>query len=160
MVRSATIHLMHGFIGFGKTTIAKRLALELPAVRLNNDEFMERLYGRDLPEELFRKNYDRIDGVIWDLAEQIAKAGVDVIIDLGAWSREGRKVQFERAKKITDNVVFHNVICDMEVAKQRAIARTKSDDKIIFINEDVFETLRSRYEPISEDEGYPIISHK
>jgi len=36
----ATIHLMHGFGGFGKTTIAKKLAKDLPAVRLTNDEFI------------------------------------------------------------------------------------------------------------------------
>jgi predicted kinase len=60
----ATIHLMHGFIGFGKTTIAEKLAKELPAVRLNNDEFMELLYGRNPPPELYQDYYNRIDGVI------------------------------------------------------------------------------------------------
>lgn len=37
---------MHGFIGFGKSTIAKQLAESLPAVRLNNDDWMVELYGR------------------------------------------------------------------------------------------------------------------
>ena len=33
----ATIHLMVGFIGFGKTTIAKKLEKEPPAVHLTHD---------------------------------------------------------------------------------------------------------------------------
>ena len=156
----STIHLMHGFIGFGKTTVAKRLADELPAVRLNNDECMVLLYGRNQPEEQFRENYDKVENLIWELAAQIIKAGTDVIIDLGAWSREGRKHQFTRAKKITENVIFHNVICDMEVAKQRAVSRTESSEQEMFIDEDIFEALLKKFEPISPNEGYPVINHE
>lgn len=31
----ATIHIIHGYIAFGKTTLAKKLAQELPAVHLD-----------------------------------------------------------------------------------------------------------------------------
>jgi predicted kinase len=156
---SATIHIMHGFIGFGKTAIAKQMAAELPAVRLNNDELMVRLYGRNPPAENFQEYYNRIDGLIWCLAEQIVKAGIDVIIDLGGWSRQGRKEQFDHANKITDKVLFHKVICDLEVAKQRTVARTNFDEKELRIDEAAFDVLYKKFEPMSEDEGYPIINH-
>ena len=155
----ATIHLIHGFIGFGKTTVAKKLAAELPAVRLTNDEFMEQLYGRNPPAEMFDDYYNRIDGLIWNLAEKIIKAGVDVIIDSGFWSKEFRRANFARAKSITDNVVFHKIECDMETAKQRVLARTNSDNKELEINENTFEIRRKDFEPISESEGYEIITH-
>lgn len=48
------IHLICGFIGFGKTTYAKRLEQELPAVRFTHDEIMCARYGRspeDFPEK-------------------------------------------------------------------------------------------------------------
>jgi predicted kinase len=155
-----TIHLIHGFSGFGKTSFAKELASKLPAVRLTNDEFMVRLYGRrPSPESVYIDCYNKIDSLIWDLAEQIIKTGVDVIFDYGFWTYENRKIAFEKAKKLTDNVVFHNITCDMNVAKQRTLARTESDMDQLLINEEIFETLLMQYEPLSTDEGYPTINH-
>ena len=157
---TATIHFTHGFIGFGKTTVAKKLAAELPAVRLNNDEFMVRLYGRNPPEEIFQDYYARIEELIWELTEQIVNVNIDVIIDAGVWSREARKKAFDRARQMTDKVIFHNVMCDMETAKQRAIARTSIGEHELVTDENVFEMLLPKFEPISPDEGYTIINHK
>ena len=156
----ATIHLMHGFIGFGKTTIAKKLARELPAVRLNNDEFMESLYGRNPPAEMFQEYYDRIDDLLWSLAEQITKVGIDVIMDIGFWSKETRAKVFARAKTITEGVIFHSVRCDMETAKQRMLTRTASDKSELQIDEAAFDKFRAQFEPMEESEGYEIIIHK
>ena len=69
----ATIHLMVGFIGFGKSTIAKKLAAEISAVCLSHDDFMVMLYGRNLPEDEFRTKYDVVDEMLWSLATQIIK---------------------------------------------------------------------------------------
>lgn len=79
----ATIHLMVGFMGFGKTTIAKQLEKNLPAVRLTHDEFMVKLYGRNMPYAEFHSNYNKVDKVLWDLAEKIIKTDTDVIMDYG-----------------------------------------------------------------------------
>ena len=43
---SAEIHLIHGFMGFGKTTLAKQLEKSLPAIRFTHDEIMLNRYGR------------------------------------------------------------------------------------------------------------------
>ena len=45
MAAEPTIHLMCGLVAAGKTTLARRLAHDLPAVRLTRDEWMLRLYG-------------------------------------------------------------------------------------------------------------------
>jgi predicted kinase len=44
-----TTHLIHGYVGAGKTTFARRLEQELPAIRFSHDEWMTRLYGDDPP---------------------------------------------------------------------------------------------------------------
>jgi adenylate kinase family enzyme len=36
----ATAHLLNGYLGVGKTTLARRLEHELPAVRFTHDEWM------------------------------------------------------------------------------------------------------------------------
>src|SRR5688572_8578404 len=47
----ATAHLIHGFVGAGKTTFAKRLAAETGAIRLSMDEWYLRLYTGGEPTE-------------------------------------------------------------------------------------------------------------
>lgn len=156
---AATIHLIHGFIGFGKSKISKELAHELPAVVLNNDDFMAKLYGKNPPAEMFRDYYNRIDGLIWDLAENIVRAGTDVIIDYGFWTRQSRAEAYARAKKITENVVFHNVQCDMDTARQSVIERNRRHPDVLFIDAATFDLFRPQFEPISDDEHYPVINH-
>jgi predicted kinase len=34
----ATAHLIHGFLGVGKTTLARRLEQMIPAIRFSHDE--------------------------------------------------------------------------------------------------------------------------
>lgn len=41
----ATAHLIHGFLGVGKTTFARQLEERLPAIRFSHDEWMARRYG-------------------------------------------------------------------------------------------------------------------
>ena len=155
----ATIHLMNGFIGFGKTTIAKQLALDLPAVCLTHDEFMVKLYGCDIPETDFRSDYDRVDDILWDLDAQIVRCGGDVIMDYGFWSHQARDKAYAKAKQLTDNVVFHVVQCDMQTAKQRTLMRTEEDQNALHISEDEFDALAKQYEPWDSMDNYPVVWH-
>ena len=56
------IHLIHGFIGFGKTTLAKQLEKSLPAIRFTHDEVMLSKYGRN-PND-FEIKYNLVDDFI------------------------------------------------------------------------------------------------
>ena len=49
------LHLIHGFVGAGKTTFAKKLEHFLPAVRFTHDEWMSKLYGENPPLEHFNE---------------------------------------------------------------------------------------------------------
>lgn len=155
----ATIHLMVGFMGFGKTTVAKELAQKLPAICLTHDEFMVKLYGRNMPYHEFHPNYDKVDDVLWDLAEKIIKTGTDVIMDYGFWSHQDREKAYNHAKRITPNVVFHYVYCDMETAKRRILKRSQENLDELFIREDEFDTLAQKFEPWNCTDDYPVILH-
>ena len=155
----ATIHLMVGFMGFGKTTLAKQLAKIIPAVRLTHDDLMVKLYGRNMPYAEFHPNYDKIDTVLWDLAEKIIKTGTDVIMDYGFWSHKDRENAWQRAKKITNNIVFHYIDCDLKIAKERIIKRSKDNSDELYIREDEFDTLAKKFEPWYYMDDYPVIFH-
>ena len=155
----ATIHLMIGFMGFGKTTIAKNLATELPAVCLTHDDYMVALFGRNLPEDEFREKYKLVDNMLWSIARKIINCNTDVIMDYGFWSKEKRAEAYKRAISITPDVIFHNVLCDMQTAKERLLKRSATDHETLDIDENCFDTLSQKFEPIDDTENYKVINH-
>lgn len=82
----ATLYLMVGLPGTGKTTAAKRIEVEQQALRLTKDEWMKALYGADNPEAAS----DVIEGRLVDIALRALELGVDVVIDFGLWGRDER----------------------------------------------------------------------
>jgi hypothetical protein len=79
----ATAHLIHGFLGVGKTTFARQLEERLPAIRFTQDEWMARLYGDDPPVEHFAEFYRRV----WEQMEGVwprcLELGLNVVLDFG-----------------------------------------------------------------------------
>ena len=78
--------LMCGLPGSGKTTLAKRLASEVPAVRLSPDDWKHAL-GMDYYDEPGRK---RLEARLWLLAQELLTLGQSVVMENGFWAREER----------------------------------------------------------------------
>lgn len=151
----ASVHLICGFAGTGKTTIARKLAVQMNAVRLTPDELMTDLYGRGISESEYREKREKIDRLIWNLAEQIVCAGGNVILDYGFWSRESRQKAVERAKIFCDSITFHQVECDFETAKRRLRERDAGK-----LDEAAFDALAQKYESIGTDERFDVIYYR
>lgn len=81
-----TLILMCGLPGSGKTTLAKRLERERPALRLTPDEWMGPLFGDGYNE----KGRAAVEALQWKIADRALGLGVDVILDFGFWSRQER----------------------------------------------------------------------
>ena len=62
----ATVHLLCGRPGSGKTTFARELEKTHKAVRYTYDEWMVQLYGRS-PEQ-FETLFNRVSNLIWRIA--------------------------------------------------------------------------------------------
>ena len=152
-----TIHLMVGFMGFGKTTIAKELEAKIPALRLTHDELMIKSYGTN-PDD-FQTKYQIIDDKIRKKTAEYIQKGQDVILDYGFWTHQKREEYYKWAKTLTNNVVFHNVYCDLDVAKQRVLIRTQDDKNSLYIDENTFDTLAKQYEPWNYLDDYPVVLH-
>ena len=155
MIKTPTIHLIVGFIGAGKTTMAKCLADKIMAERFTHDEIMVEKYGRN-PDD-FETKYKIVDAFIREEAAKYIQAGKDVILDYGFWSHKGRNEYYQWAKSLTDHVVFHVVNCDLKIAKSRALNRTQNDDEALFIDENAFDKFLAMYEPWSLEDNYPVV---
>lgn len=97
--RSATLHLVVGLPGAGKTTLARRLERELDALRLCPDEWIATLYGNAPPQPILDAARDPVEQLQWALAARALQLGVNVILEFGFWSR-GEREQF-RARAAT-----------------------------------------------------------
>jgi predicted kinase len=75
--------LVCGLPASGKTTLARRLAEDYGAVRLNPDEW-ELALGVDVFDEGFQ---DRLEAEFWELTQRLLVLGTSVVLEWGFWAR-------------------------------------------------------------------------
>ena len=78
---AATVHLVAGLNGAGKSTHARWLAHTCPAVRFTLDEWMLRLHENGYDDPRYRELRDGCTDLIWDVAQQVLSTGTDVVLD-------------------------------------------------------------------------------
>lgn len=88
MKHTSTVHMIHGYLGAGKTTFARKLEEELPAIRFTQDEWITRIFGDQHldPEKMLKPVHDLIESC-WTRCVEL---GLDVVLDDGFWSRKDR----------------------------------------------------------------------
>ena len=91
-----TAHLIHGYLGAGKTTFARRLERNIPAIRFSHDEWMVRFYGNDPPIEHFAEFYRRVSEQTEEVWSRCLELGLDVVLDFGFWTRRERDATREK----------------------------------------------------------------
>ena len=129
----STVHLMCGYIGFGKTTIAKQLEKQLGARRFTPDEVMIELFGTEVGDD-FMDKANKVDEYIWEQIALAVKNDQDVIYDAGSWSVDDRKYVMQRLKKLGANALWHQVNCDIDLAKQRTWRVVKMRNSCLLMN--------------------------
>ena len=119
----ATLYLMVGLPGTGKTTVAKRIEVEHRALRLTKDEWMKALYGSENPESAS----DVIEGRLVDVGLRALELGVDVVIDFGLWGRDERSALRQAAADLGAGVELRYLDLSPEEQRRR-IDRRLADE--------------------------------
>jgi predicted kinase len=152
---AATAHLIHGFVGAGKTTFARRLEEHTGAVRFTHDEWMHRLYGPNPAEDEFFELYDRVDALIWELALKLLRYGTDVILDSGFWSRQKRDASREAVESAGARPVLYWIQTPLELMRERTEERSRSvPENSLWINAPAFDSFLDRFEELEHDETF------
>lgn len=103
----ATLHLMVGLPCSGKTTLARKLENELPALRFTPDEWQIPLFGQDAEEPEHDARHSLIEALLWKVAARALELGTNVILDYVFWAREEREDYRSRAKQLGASSEVH-----------------------------------------------------
>ena len=144
--------LLHGFLGSGKTTLAKRLEQQQGAVRFTHDEWMSRLYGEDPPAALFDDYASRISAVMETMWTRCLDLGTPVILDFGFWSRAERLRVRSLILEHGGDPVLYSLTCPEHLAWQRIEQRNARLAGSLYITPTTFGLLKTRFEPLGPDE--------
>lgn len=150
--RRATVHLIHGYLGVGKTTFARQLERRILAVRFSPDEWITRLYGDDPPAQHFDDYMTRVFAIADEQWMAVARCGVDVILDYGFWTRAWRDAARRRATELGAELRLYALSCPDALARQRVQARNADLRGSLFVADATYDALRSRFEPLQADE--------
>ena len=115
----ARLILICGLPGSGKTTLAKRLAPEVPAVRFSPDEWKHDL-GIDYYDEVSRV---RLEQRLWHLGQELLALGQSVILENGFWAREERDELRLVARRLGVAVELHYLEAPVEELWRRLETR-------------------------------------
>ena len=152
--KTPTVHLLHGFLGAGKTTFARQLERQLPAVRYTPDEWMSRLFGADPPAEHFGRHLEAIFDLIAAHWPMVIQCGADVVLDYGFWSRSSRDAARRQAAELGCNTRLYALQCSELTARRRCRERNCQLAGSLLITDATFDTLQSRFEPLAPDESH------
>ncbi len=151
-------HLVAGSTGAGKTTFALELAVKTGGVRFSIDEWMNGLYWMDCPEKddlaWALERIARCEAMIAGLAEQVAGAGMDVILDLGFTQREQRLAWVERAKMAGVGCELHVLDVAADVRWERVCERNRGEGATFSfeVTREIFDFMELRWEPPDAEE--------
>lgn len=126
MDSKATLFIICGLPGSGKTTLAKNIEESLSAVRMSADDCMTALSINLHAEE----QRARIEALQWELAKRLLSLGQSVVIEWGAWARAERDAFRTEARALGARVELYYLSAPLEELFARIRQRNMEDPPI------------------------------
>ena len=153
----ASLAIMHGVSGSGKSFTAANLVREHGAIRLRSDLERKRMFGvspgHPAPPEAYSSEatsavYRRLE----ELAEKLLSAGLSVIVDATFLRRDERRRFGDLAKRLSVPFCIWDCHAPRDVLEQRIRARQQSSSDPSDATIEVLEAQLRRVEPLDEAE--------
>ena len=150
----ATLHLMVGLPGSGKTTEAIKLEHEYKALRLTPDEWQYFLFGHDISDPEHDERHTKVEELMWEIAVKVLKSGVDVILDFGFWTKSERDEFRQKAHSFGANSKIHYMDVSNDIIWERLSARNELAGKnaIFYVGKEEFDEWSGLFEIPTKEE--------
>lgn len=155
---TATLHVLFGPSGAGKTTYARAFARREGAVVFILDDWMARLFGPDMPTPIeydwMIERVQRCEAQIWSVAAATLAVGTPVMLDIGLMRKSDR----DRVRAIAQGadlpLQFHFVTASSEVRRARVAERNvvRGESFAIEVTPDMFDFIEGVFEAPDADE--------
>ena len=162
---TATLNVIFGPSGAGKTTYANAFARREGAVAFILDEWMARLYGPDIPAQVeypwLVERVGRCEAQIWSTVAAVMATGTSVILDLGLMRKADRDRIREIAEAVELPLQWHFVTAPQEARRARVAERTQVHGQsfALQVTPDMFEFVEGVFEaPDAEELAGAIVS--
>jgi hypothetical protein len=150
------LYMLCGLPGSGKTTLARKLEAELPALRISPDDLLEPIFGaRDYIHqwENYNKQRTKMEALLLDIALRSVELGINAILENGFWSREERDMY--RAKAAQRGVSVKLYYLDVPRDELRSRLRKRNENLppgTFHITESQLEEWSGLFQPPTADE--------
>jgi predicted kinase len=158
----ATLHLVSGLPGSGKTTYAECLRAATGAVLFSLDRWLITAYGQYSLAQVGQEEHTRrvlaCRALIWEAAAELLRRATDVILDDGFFLREHRRGYVAMAAALGAATTIHHVHAPLDVVLRRLERRNLHlPPHNFYIDPDVLTGFLGLYEVPSADEGTAIV---
>jgi len=160
MSSNATLHLLCGKAGAGKTTLATKLAAAQSAILIAEDIWLIRHYGPMKSFDDYTTCSQRARTVVGPLLTDLLRLGQSVVLDYPANTR-GSRVWFRSlAESAGARHLLHHLATPDEVCLERIERRNiERPEGSYHLTRDDFEHVSSLFEAPGDDEGLTIERH-
>jgi predicted kinase len=149
----ATLVLVCGLPGSGKTTLARQLEVSLPALRLCPDEWIAAIMADSSDTVELDRLRTPVESVQWEVAKQALVLGTNVILENGFWSKDERT----RFRLEAEALGAHVKLRYLDVGRDELWARISKRNAHLppgtfHINEEQLDLWWGVFEPPTADE--------
>jgi predicted kinase len=149
----ATLILICGLPGSGKTTTAKQLEVSRSALRLCPDEWIASILADVTDTAELDRLRTPIETVQWEVAKRALVLGINVILENGFWSQEERTSYRVQAEALGASVELIYLSVDRDELWARLSKRNENlQPGAFFVREDQLDLWLSWFEPPTADE--------
>jgi predicted kinase len=158
----ATLHFIGGKAGAGKTTLARALGRELPAIVICEDEWLSQTAPPIHNLGDYVEAARRLRTVLAPHIVQLPRLGVSVVIDFAANTRKDRTWVRSIFETASAEHVLHYLELDDESCKARVRLRNERKPDGIFygeVTERQVEEVNRLVGPPGNDENFTVVTH-